>query len=146
MIDTHQLPALNAILNGTSGIWLIFGFVFIRRGRVAAHRACMIGAFVTSVLFLTSYIIYHSLTGSTPFQSQGWIRPVYFTILFTHTPLAVLIVPLILVTLRRAIKKRFEAHRRLARITWPLWMYVSVTGVLIYFMLYHLDPYLMTRG
>ena len=106
----------------------------------------MTGALVTSVLFLTSYLIYHARAGSTPFQSEGWIRPVYFTILLTHTVLAVVIVPMVLITLRRALKERFEAHRKLARITWPLWMYVSVTGVLIYLMLYHLDPYLLARG
>ena len=121
-------------------MWLILGFGFIKARRIDAHRVCMTGAVVTSALFLVSYLIYHANAGSTPFQSRGWIRPLYFTILLTHTVLAAAIVPLVLVTLARAIQGRYETHRRLARITWPVWIYVSVTGVVIYLMLYHLDP------
>jgi len=145
-MELHQLPALNAVLNGLAGTWLLIGRALIRRGRVTAHRTAMTAALVTSVAFLTSYLIYHAQTGSTPFRSGGWIRPVYFTILISHTILAVVIVPLVLVTLVRALRKRFPQHRRLARVTWPLWMYVSVTGVVIYLLLYHLDPYLLARS
>ena len=145
-MDLHQLPALNAVLNTLAAVWLLIGRGLIRRGRVGAHRIAMSGALVTSAIFLISYLIYHARTGSTPFRSGGWIRPVYFTILVSHTILAAVILPLILVTLTRALRKRFPAHRRLARLTWPLWMYVSVTGVAIYLLLYRLDPYLLARS
>ena len=136
----HDLPALNATLNGTSGLLLLCGFVLIRKRRIAAHRACMLAAFTTSCLFLVSYLIYHSQAGTTRFQGQGWIRPVYFGILLTHTPLAVAIVPLAIVTLRRGLRAEYDRHARLARWPLPLWLYVSVTGVLIYMMLYRLVP------
>ena len=140
MIALEDLPRLNASLNALSAVWLLAGFVFIRRGRVAAHRTCMIAALVTSVLFLTSYLIYHAQAGTTRFQTEGWVRQVYLLILGTHTVLAVAVVPLVLITLRRALRRRFDLHRRLARVTWPIWIYVSVTGVVIYWMLYHVDP------
>ena len=140
MIALHDLPKLNACVNALSAIWLIFGLIFIRRGRVSAHRFCMLAAVVTSTLFLTSYIVYHVQVGTTRFQTPGWIRQLYLVILGTHTILAVAVVPLVLITLRRALARRFDRHRRLARITWPIWVYVSVTGVVIYWMLYHVDP------
>jgi uncharacterized membrane protein YozB (DUF420 family) len=140
MIALHDLPRLNACLNALSAIWLVAGLWFIRRGRVAAHRACMLGAVVTSVLFLTSYIVYHAQVGTTRFQTPGWVRQLYFVILGSHTILAVAVVPLVAITLTRALRRRFGLHRRIARVTWPIWVYVSVTGVVIFWMLYHLDP------
>lgn len=139
MIALHDLPKLNACLNGLSAVWLISGLWFIRRGRVSAHRFCMLAAVLTSTLFLTSYIVYHAHVGTTRFQTPGWIRHLYLVILATHTVLAVAVVPLVLITLRRALVRRFDRHRRIARITWPVWVYVSVTGVVIYWMLYHVD-------
>jgi uncharacterized membrane protein YozB (DUF420 family) len=133
-----DLPALNATLNATSAVLLTIGWVLIRRGRWRQHRAFMIAAFCTSVLFLISYLTYHAHIGSKHFTGQGTIRLVYFTILLTHTVLAVLIVPLILITLSRALSSRFDRHRAIARWTLPLWMYVSVTGVVVYWMLYQL--------
>jgi len=133
-----DLPALNATLNATSAVLLTIGWVLIRRGRWRQHRAFMIAAFCTSVLFLISYLTYHAHIGSKHFTGQGTIRVVYFTILLTHTVLAALIVPLILITLSRALSARFDRHRAIARWTLPLWMYVSVTGVVVYWMLYQL--------
>ncbi len=130
--------ALNATLNGAAAVLLLTGHSFIKRGRIAAHRACMIAALLVSTAFLVSYVIYHARVGSVPFQGHGWIRPVYFSILFTHVVLAAAIVPLALVTLSRALRKQFDRHRRIARWTYPIWLYVSVTGVVIYFLLYHL--------
>ena len=134
------LPHLNAALNATSFVLLVAGLYFISRGRVAAHRACMISALVVSSVFLVSYVVYHSQYGSMRFKGQGFIRPVYFTILITHVTLAAAIVPLITVTLRRALRGDFYRHRRIARWTYPLWLYVSVTGVVVYLMLYRLYP------
>jgi uncharacterized membrane protein YozB (DUF420 family) len=131
-------PVINATLNGTSGVLLFVGRVFIKRGRMAAHKAVMIAAVVTSSLFLVSYLYYHYHVGSVRFQGHGWSRPVYFTILISHTILAATIVPLVIITLSRGLRQRFDKHRAIARWTYPLWMYVSVTGVVIYFMLYHL--------
>jgi len=131
-------PAINATLNGSSAALLLAGRWFISRGRVGIHRAFMIAALVTSTLFLMSYLYYHAHVGSVHFQGQGWSRPVYFSILITHTILAVVIVPMVIVTLSRALRERFDRHRAIARWTFPLWLYVSVTGVIIYFMLYHL--------
>lgn len=131
-------PAFNALLNATSGVLLLLGYGFIRRKQISRHRACMIAACGCSVAFLISYVIYHAQVGSVRFQGQGWIRPVYFTILLTHTVLAAAIVPLALVTLRRGLRLDVARHRAIARWTLPLWLYVSVTGVVIYFMLYHL--------
>lgn len=138
MLDPQQLPALNATLNSISAMLLAFGFYFIKRREIARHKLCMGLAFATSTLFLVSYLIYHAQVGSVPFTKQGWIRPVYFTILISHIILAAAIVPLALVTLYRAWKKDFQRHRKIARWTWPLWMYVSVTGVVIYVMLYEM--------
>ena len=134
------LPTVNAILNGTSAILLVTGYVLIRRRNVTAHRACMGTAFVTSTVFLISYLTLRYYAGMTSFTGQGWIRPVYFTILISHTILAAAIVPLALVTLSRALRARFDRHVRIARWTLPLWLYVSVTGVVVYVMLYHLYP------
>jgi putative membrane protein len=131
-------PALNAFLNAASAILLACGYVMIRRRRIAAHRAMMLLAFSCSVVFLVSYILYHLRVGVVRFTGQGWIRPVYFTLLGTHTVLAVVIVPLALITLSRGLSAKYDPHRRIARWTLPLWFYVSVTGVIIYFLLYHL--------
>ena len=133
-----DLPALNATLNATAAILLACGYVMIRRGRIQAHRRFMLAAFSTSALFLVSYVIYHANVGSRPFQGQGPIRLVYYTILITHVVLAAAILPMALVTATRGLRARFDAHVRLARWTLPLWMYVSVTGVVIYVMLYRL--------
>ena len=133
-----DLPALNATLNGIAGALLALGYYFIRHKRVAAHRACMLSAFAASTLFLVSYLIYHSQVGSRPFPGHGGVRLLYFTILITHIVLAAAIVPMALITLRRGLKLDVARHRRIARWTWPLWMYVSVTGVVIYMMLYRL--------
>ncbi len=130
-------PAINATLNGASAILLWVGHGYIRRGKMAAHRALMIAALVSSSLFLTSYLYYHYHVGSVRFPGHGWVRPLYFTILISHTTLAVTIVPLVIITLVRALRERYDRHRAIARWTYPLWMYVSVTGVVIYFMLYH---------
>jgi putative membrane protein len=139
MNDTLAMfPAINATLNGTSAILLLVGRTFIARKKMEAHRRTMIAAFCTSTIFLACYLYYHAHVGSVRFQGQGWARTVYFTILLTHTILAVVIVPLILVTLSRGLRGRFALHRVIARWTFPLWMYVSVTGVVIYAMLYHL--------
>lgn len=137
-MDFRDLPALNATLNAVSTVLLSAGFVFIRQGQRDRHRFCMIGAFSVSCLFLASYLVYHFQVGSVPFTKQGWVRPLYFTILITHVVLAVAIVPLVLVTLSRALKERFDKHRAIARWTLPLWLYVSVTGVVIYWMLYRM--------
>jgi uncharacterized membrane protein YozB (DUF420 family) len=142
----HDLPAVNATLNGLSAIFLAFGFYFIKRGHKIAHRNCMITAFCTSVIFLACYLTYHiSLAvvlhqGPTRFLNPAWFRPIYLMILITHTILAAAIVPLVLLTLNRARKQNFEAHKKIARWTWPLWMYVSVTGVVIYLLLYQIFP------
>lgn len=139
-MSISQLPALNAILNSVSAILLVTGYLFIRQKNIRAHKISMISAFVTSTLFLTSYLIYHfsKELGPTRFQGEGVIRPVYFIILITHTILAITIVPMIFVTFSRALKKKFDPHRKIARWTLPLWMYVSVTGVIVYLMLYQL--------
>ena len=134
------LPTLNAILNATSGILVLIGFLFIRRRRIAAHRACMIAAVCVSILFLISYIVYHYHHGATRFTGTGIVRTLYFVILISHTILAVVIVPFVIITLRRALKNQFARHMKIARWTFPMWLYVSVTGVIVYFMLYHLYP------
>lgn len=137
-LDVSILPLVNAALNGASAILLVTGYLFIRRRQMEYHRACMLGAFGLSTLFLISYIIYHAYAGSTSFTGQGWIRPVYFTILTSHIALAMLVVPLALTTLYRAWRQSFVHHRRIARWTLPIWLYVSISGVLVYLMLYHL--------
>lgn len=136
MIDYTALPALNATLNAISTVFLVVGWLFIRQRRIERHRLCMFAALGASVLFLTSYVIYHANVGSVPFQGQGAIRVVYFTILITHVVLAAAIVPLALITLSRALRRRFDRHRAIARWTLPIWLYVSITGVVIYLMLY----------
>jgi putative membrane protein len=128
--------ALNAILNGTSAVLLVAGYAAIRSGKMTIHKLLMISAFSVSTVFLISYLIYHYRVGHVVFHGQGWIRPVYFTILISHTILAIVIVPMILVTLRRAWMQRFDKHKLIARWTLPLWIYVSVTGVVVYILLY----------
>ncbi len=140
MLDVSVLPTVNALLNTLSAMLLAAGYVFIRRRQVERHRACMIGAMVTSALFLLCYLVYHAQVGATKFTGTGWIRPVYFAILISHTVLAAAIVPMALVTFFRALRADFVRHRAIARWTFPLWLYVSVTGVAIYLMLYHLFP------
>jgi putative membrane protein len=130
--------ALNAILNGTSGVLLIAGYAAIRAGKKAVHKALMVSAFFVSTAFLISYLIYHYRVGHVVFQGQGWIRPVYFVILVSHTVLAAAIVPMIMVTLRRAWTERFDKHRVIARWTLPLWIYVSATGVIVYLLVYRI--------
>ena len=140
MIDVSFLPHVNATLNATSGILITIGYYFIRRGNRAAHRQCMLGAVGSSLLFLTSYLIYHFNYGATTFKGPSLARTIYLTILATHTVLAVVIVPLVIVTVRRAWREKFMQHKRIARWTLPLWWYVSVTGVIVYLMLYHIYP------
>jgi len=136
-MDYSILPSINAALNATSAILLTLGFIFIRQRAIKAHTMCMVSAFGTSILFLISYLTYHYHTGSTPFTGEGIIRLVYFSILISHTTLAVVIVPLVIITLYRAVRGQFGKHMTIARITLPLWLYVSVTGVVVYWMLYH---------
>jgi uncharacterized membrane protein YozB (DUF420 family) len=132
-------PAVNAILNGTSAVLLAYGYAAIRAGKRELHKKLMVTAFFVSCAFLVSYLIYHYRVHQVVlFQGHGWIRPVYFTILISHTILAVVIVPVIIITLRRAFRERFDKHRVIARWTLPLWFYVSVTGVIVYFMVYQL--------
>jgi putative membrane protein len=145
VFSIYSLAPLNAILNTTATILLLAGFYFIKHRNIRAHRICMISAVCVSALFLTSYLIFHYEVGDILFTGQGWIRPVYFSILIPHVILAGLIVPLALITLYFALRSRFASHRRIARWTWPLWIYVSVTGVIVYLMLYqfytpHLPP------
>ena len=132
------LPTLNAMLNGTSAVLLLLGYYCIRQKRISAHKACMLLALTSSTLFLVSYLIYHWQVGTVRFQGTGDIRTVYFSILFTHTLLAAVIIPLALTTLYKALKERFEGHKRIAHWTLPIWLYVSVTGVIIYWMLYRI--------
>ena len=140
-MSLHDLPAVNATLNGLSAIFLTAGFISIRRGNIKAHRACMVTAFCTSTIFLACYLTYHIYVKTlTHFTNPPWFRPIYLTILITHTILAVVIVPLILTTLYLAVKQRFATHKKVARWTWPLWLYVSVTGVVIYLLLYQVFP------
>src|SRR3989440_994390 len=141
-----DLPAVNACLNGLSAVFLTVGYAFIRRGNKPAHRNCMISAFAASAVFLACYLTYHIGMrihygkGHTEFHDPAWFRPIYLAILFSHLALAVVIVPLALVTLHRAVKARFDLHKKIARWTWPIWMYVSVTGVVIYLFLYQIFP------
>jgi uncharacterized membrane protein YozB (DUF420 family) len=137
----HDLPAVNGALNGLSAIFLSAGYIFIRKKNRRAHRNCMISAFATSVIFLMCYLTYHIFAHHvTRFQNPAWFRPIYWTILLTHTVLAAVIVPLVLVTLNRAFQERFDLHKKIARWTWPLWMCVSVTGVAVYLILYQIFP------
>ncbi len=138
MPSVTDLPALNATLNFTSGILIAIGVYFIRRKKIRAHRACMLSALSVSALFLTSYLVYHYQVGSVRFAQEGWIRTLYLSILFSHIVLAVVIVPMVLRTIYLAFKERFDKHMGIARWTFPIWMYVSVTGVVVYVMLYQL--------
>ena len=136
-VDVSALPTVNAALNATCATLLVIGFALIRARRIRAHRAVMTAAFATSTLFLVSYVVYHFHAGSRPFTGQGVIRPIYFFLLLTHIVLAAVIVPLALTTLYRAWRGDFGRHRRIARWTLPIWLYVSVTGVAVYWLLYH---------
>ena len=138
MLDVTLLPAVNATLNGTAAVLLIAGYIQIRRGRIDAHRTCMLAAFITSALFLVSYLIYHALVGSVAFTGQGPIRTLYFTVLISHVSLAAIILPLALVTLRRGLRRDDARHVAVARWTLPIWLYVSATGVVVYWMLYQM--------
>jgi uncharacterized membrane protein YozB (DUF420 family) len=135
-VTVHDLPAVNASLNALSGILLLTGYIMIRARRIRQHRRFMIAAFITSSVFLVCYVVYHAQVGSVPFTRQGVVRPLYFTILVTHVTLAAAVVPLALVTLSRGLKGRYPQHIRIARWTFPIWLYVSVTGVLVYVLLY----------
>jgi uncharacterized membrane protein YozB (DUF420 family) len=135
-VTVHDLPAVNASLNAASGILLIAGYVLIRARRTSQHRFCMLAAFGTSVVFLVCYVVYHAQVGSVPFMRQGLVRPLYFTILITHVVLAATVPPLAILTLSRGLRGRFPEHVRIARWTLPIWLYVSVTGVLVYVLLY----------
>lgn len=137
-MDLNIFPALNASLNGASAVLLTTGRVLIGQKRVRLHRACMITAVVTSSLFLVSYLYYHAHVRSVHFPGEGWVRPVYFTILISHTVLAAAVVPLVLLSLNYGLRGKFERHRRISRWTFPVWLYVSVTGVVVYIMLYQI--------
>ncbi len=137
-MTSHTLwPAFNATLNATSAVLLVSGLIVIRAKRVGAHRAFMVAACLVTATFFVSYLLYHAQVGSVKFLGTGWMRPVYFAILISHTTLAIVIVPLVLRTLFLATRERFAEHKRLARWTFPLWLYVSVTGIVVYWMLYH---------
>lgn len=140
MVSYYELAPLNAFLNSVAAVLLAAGFYCIRRRWVRAHRAFMLSALAVSTAFLVSYVAYHYQVGDVRFQGHGWVRPVYFTILITHVMLAAVIVPLVLITLRRALRGNFPEHRRIARWTWPLWIYVSITGVVVYWMCYRIYP------
>jgi len=148
----YDLPAVNGSLNALSTIFLSIGFVCIKRRNIPAHRRCMIAAFITSTLFLACYLTYHIYLaavlhrGPTKFLDPAWFRPIYLAILISHTFLAVVIVPLVFITLSRALRERFDQHRKIARWTWPLWLYVSVTGVVIYLLLYQIFPQATPAG
>ena len=131
------LPTINASLNGTAAVLLATGYVLIRRRRIAAHRTCMVAAFAASSLFLITYLIHHAQVGSVPFHGAAWLRPVYVGLLVPHIVLATFVVPLALTTIHRAWCGRFDRHRPLARVTLPIWLHVSVSGVLVYLLLYH---------
>jgi putative membrane protein len=138
VIDYTILPTVNATLNGISGVFLLVGYVLIRRRQITAHRNAMLGAFASSTLFLISYLLYHWHAGSRPFTGQGAIRYVYFAILISHIILAAAILPMAISTLSRGLRGRYADHKRIARWTFPTWMYVSITGVIVYFMLYQM--------
>ena len=133
-----DLPTLNAVLNGISTVFLVSGYAMVRQRRIRAHRLCMVSAFGTSTLFLVSYVIYHLNVGSVAFEGQGVVRTLYFAVLLSHIPLAALVPPLALITLSHALRERYDRHRRIAAWTLPIWLYVSVTGVVVYVMLYGL--------
>jgi putative membrane protein len=141
-LSYDSLAPLDAVLNAIAAILLLAGFISIRRHWVRAHRAFMLSALAVSVAFFISYCIYHYQVGDVRFAGRGWVRPVYFSILISHVSAAAIIVPLVLITVRRALRGRFTRHRRIARWTWPIWVYVSVTGVIVYLMVYRLYPHL----
>ncbi|MBI1193984.1 MAG: DUF420 domain-containing protein [Bacteroidetes bacterium] len=134
-LDVSRLPAFHALLNSSVSVLLLTGFAFIRQKKVWAHRACMMAAFVLSAVFLVSYVVYHAASESTPYGGEGFIRNIYYVILISHILLATIILPLVLFTIYRAISGRLEQHRKLARWTFPIWLYVSVTGVVVYLMI-----------
>jgi uncharacterized membrane protein YozB (DUF420 family) len=137
----HDLPAVNGTLNGLSAVFLTAGYINIKKKKITAHRNCMIAAFATSVIFLICYLTYHfSIGHPTYFVNPPWFKPIYITLLTTHTILAVVVVPMVIITLNRALKERFDKHKKIARWTWPVWMYVSVTGVIVYLILYQIFP------
>jgi uncharacterized membrane protein YozB (DUF420 family) len=138
MADYSLFPALNATLNGASAVLLTAGRVLIGHKRIALHRACMLAAFATSSVFLVCYLYYHAHVGSVHFPGQGWVRGLYFTILISHTVLAAVVVPLVLLSLNYGLRARFDRHRRISRWTFPVWLYVSITGVVVYIMLYRI--------
>jgi uncharacterized membrane protein YozB (DUF420 family) len=138
MTDYSIFPKINATLNASSAVLLVAGRALIARGKMAAHRVAMLTALATSSLFLVSYLYYHYHVGSVHFRGTGWTRLLYFTILITHTTLALVIVPMVIITLTRALREQFDRHRAIARWTFPLWLYVSVTGVIVYLMLYRI--------
>jgi len=140
MISIHDLPAINATLNATAAVLLVWGFLLIRRRSIAAHRKVMLAAFATSSAFLCCYLVYHYNVGSVPFPGTGALRTVYLSILATHTALAAAVPPLAIITLSRGLRERYDRHRRIARWTLPIWLYVSVTGVVVYLMLYRMKP------
>ncbi len=137
-MDLSFLSTVNAILNAISALWLLLGYVNIKRGREATHKRFMLAALATSALFLTSYLVYHYAVGSVPYPHHDWTRPVYFAILIPHVLLAALMTPFIVVAVRHAFRGRFQKHRRIVRWLWPVWMFVSVSGIAVYLMLYHL--------
>jgi putative membrane protein len=139
-LTLHDLPTVNAFLNATAAILLVWGYTLIKRKKIAEHRRVMLSAFAVSCIFLTCYLVYHYNVGSVRFPHPGWIKTVYLTILATHTVLAVTVPFLAVITLNRALRGRFDKHRKIARWTFPIWLYVSVTGVIVYLMLYHLYP------
>jgi uncharacterized membrane protein YozB (DUF420 family) len=136
MLSVHDLPAVNASLNALSGVLLLCGYTLMRLRRIALHRTFMVAAFATSALFLICYVVYHAQVGSVRFTREGFVRPLYYTILLTHVTLAIAVVPLAIITLSRGLNGRYPQHRRIARWTFPIWVYVSVTGVLVYVLLY----------
>ena len=145
-MSIYVLPPINASLNALSAVFLTAGFIFIRQKKIIAHRNCMISAFCVSAIFLICYVTYHTYLavvlhrGPTHFQNPAWFRPIYLTILLTHTILAMVIVPMIFITISRALSERFDRHKKIARWTWPIWMYVSITGVIVYLLLYQIFP------
>jgi len=145
-VSLASLPAVNAGLNGACTVFLLLGFAFIKQRKIQAHRVCMITAFFCSAVFLILYLYFHFHAGIIRFGGQGWIRPVYFAILISHTTLAIVIVPLVLITLSRALRERFDRHRAIARWTLPLWLYVSVTGVVVYWLLYIAYTPILPKG
>jgi uncharacterized membrane protein YozB (DUF420 family) len=139
-VTFSDLPAVNASLNGLSAVFLLLGFRFIRRKNIPAHKRCMLSAVVTSTLFLACYVVYHAKAGGTVFRNPPWFRWIYIPLLVSHVFLAMVIVPMVIITLNRALRERFDKHKKIARWTWPLWMYVSVTGVVVYLLLYQIFP------